>query len=51
VVKRQPGGRRGRPVDPSTGNVLARSPGTATISVLSGGVTGTVTVTVSRRRG
>jgi hypothetical protein len=37
-------------VDPSTGNVLARSPGTATISVLSGGVTGSVTVTVSRRR-
>jgi Bacterial Ig-like domain (group 2) len=35
-------------VDPSTGNVLARSPGTATISVLSGGVTGTVTVTVTR---
>jgi uncharacterized protein YjdB len=37
-------------VDSSTGDVLARSPGTATISVLSGGVTGTVTVTVSRPR-
>ncbi|HTU71929.1 MAG TPA: phosphodiester glycosidase family protein [Trebonia sp.] len=35
-------------VDPSTGQLLARSPGTATISVLSGGVTGTVTVTVTR---
>jgi len=35
-------------VDPSTGQVLARSPGTATISVLAGGVTGTVTVTVTR---
>jgi uncharacterized protein YjdB len=37
-------------VDPSTGNVLARSPGTATIRVLSGGVTGTVTVTVTHQR-
>jgi hypothetical protein len=35
-------------VDPSTGQMFARSPGTATISVLSGGVTGTVTVTVTR---
>ena len=35
-------------VDPSTGQVLARSPGTARISVLSGGVTGTVTVTITR---
>lgn len=35
-------------VNPSTGQVHARSPGTATISVLSGGVTGTVTVTVTR---
>jgi exopolysaccharide biosynthesis protein len=35
-------------VDPSTGEVLARSPGTATISVVSGGVTGTLTVTVTR---
>jgi hypothetical protein len=35
-------------VDPSTGQVHARSRGTATISVLSGGVTGTVTVTVTR---
>jgi Phosphodiester glycosidase/Bacterial Ig-like domain (group 2)/Calcineurin-like phosphoesterase len=35
-------------VDPSTGQLFARSPGTATISVLSGGVTGTVTVTVTR---
>jgi len=35
-------------VDPSTGQVLARGPGTATISVLSGGVTGTATVTVTR---
>jgi hypothetical protein len=35
-------------VDPSTGQLRARSPGTATITVLSGGVTGTVTVTVAR---
>jgi exopolysaccharide biosynthesis protein len=35
-------------VDPSTGQVIARSPGTATISAASGGVTGTVTVTVTR---
>jgi hypothetical protein len=35
-------------VDPSTGQLFARSPGTATITVLSGGVTGTVTVTVTR---
>lgn len=35
-------------VDPSTGRLTARSPGTATISVLSGGVTGTITVTVTR---
>jgi uncharacterized protein YjdB len=35
-------------VNPSTGQVEARSPGTATISVLSGGVTGTVTVTVTQ---
>ena len=35
-------------VDPSTGRLTARSPGTATISVLSGGITGTVTVTVTR---
>jgi len=35
-------------VDQSTGQLVARSPGTATISVLSGGVTGTVTVTVTR---
>jgi hypothetical protein len=35
-------------VDPSTGQVQARSPGTTTISVLSGGLTGTVTVTVTR---
>jgi hypothetical protein len=35
-------------VDPSTGQVTARAPGTATISVLSGGVTGSVTVTVTR---
>ena len=35
-------------VDPSTGQLSARSPGTATITVLSGGVTGTVTVTVTR---
>jgi uncharacterized protein YjdB len=34
-------------VDPATGNVLARAPGTAVITVLSGGVTGTVTVTVT----
>jgi len=35
-------------VNPSTGQVHARSAGTATISVLSGGVTGSVTVTVTR---
>jgi hypothetical protein len=35
-------------VDPRTGVLTARSPGTATISVLSGGVTGSVTVTVSQ---
>ena len=35
-------------VDPTSGQVLVRSPGTATISVLSGGVTGTVTLTVTR---
>ena len=34
-------------VNPSTGLVTARSAGTATISVLSGGVTGTDTVTVT----
>jgi uncharacterized protein YjdB len=34
-------------VDPSTGQISARSPGTATISVLSGGVTGTIKVTVT----
>jgi hypothetical protein len=34
-------------VNPSTGAVTARSAGTATISVLSGGVTGTATVTVA----
>jgi hypothetical protein len=34
-------------VDPDTGQLTARSPGTATISVLSGGVTGSVTITVT----
>lgn len=34
-------------VNPQTGEVYARSPGTATISVLPGGVTGTATITVS----
>jgi hypothetical protein len=34
-------------VDPQTGMLQARSPGTATISVLSGGVTGTLTITVT----
>jgi hypothetical protein len=34
-------------VNPYTGELYARSPGTATISVESGGVTGTVTVTVT----
>jgi uncharacterized protein YjdB len=34
-------------VDPSTGLVTARSAGTVTISVLSGGVTGAVTLTVT----
>ena len=34
-------------VNPRTGALQARSPGTATISVLSGGVTGSVTVTVT----
>jgi Phosphodiester glycosidase/Bacterial Ig-like domain (group 2) len=42
------GNSRVAEVDPSTGQLVARSPGTATISVLSGGVTGTVTVTVTR---
>ncbi|HSZ39398.1 MAG TPA: Ig-like domain-containing protein [Trebonia sp.] len=36
-------------VDPETGELDARSPGTATISVLSGGVTGQVTITVTGR--
>jgi hypothetical protein len=35
-------------VNPATGEVVARSPGTATIGVLSGGVTGTVSVTVTQ---
>jgi uncharacterized protein YjdB len=34
-------------VNPRTGVLRARSPGTATISVLSGGITGSVTVTVT----
>ena len=34
-------------VNPATGMLYARSPGTTTISVLSGGVTGTVTITVT----
>jgi hypothetical protein len=34
-------------VDPQTGQVTAQGAGTATISVLSGGVTGTVTLTVT----
>jgi hypothetical protein len=34
-------------VNPQTGELYGRSPGTATIIVLSGGVTGTVTVTVT----
>jgi exopolysaccharide biosynthesis protein len=34
-------------VNPASGVLYARSPGTATITVLSGGVTGTVTVTVT----
>lgn len=34
-------------VDPDTGQLIARSPGTATITVVSGGVTGTVTITVT----
>jgi len=34
-------------VNPQTGELYARSPGTATISVLSGGVTGTITITVT----
>jgi uncharacterized protein YjdB len=35
-------------VNPETGQVVARSPGTATISVVSGGVTGSVTITVTQ---
>jgi exopolysaccharide biosynthesis protein len=35
-------------VDPSTGQVTAKLPGTAMISVTSGGLTGTVTVTVTK---
>ena len=34
-------------VNPQTGEVYARSAGTATVSVVSGGVTGTVTITVT----
>jgi uncharacterized protein YjdB len=34
-------------VNPETGELYARSPGTATITVLSGGVTSTVTITVT----
>jgi len=34
-------------VNPESGDLSARSPGTATISVLSGGVTGTITITVT----
>ena len=34
-------------VNPQTGVLYARSPGTATITVLSGGVTGTITITVT----
>jgi exopolysaccharide biosynthesis protein len=34
-------------VNPDTGQLIARSPGTATISVQSGGVTGSVTITVT----
>jgi exopolysaccharide biosynthesis protein len=34
-------------VNPQTGKLYARSPGTTTISVTSGGVTGTVTITVT----
>jgi hypothetical protein len=35
-------------VNPDTGQVVAHSPGTATISVVSGGVTGSVTITVTQ---
>jgi uncharacterized protein YjdB len=35
-------------VNPNTGQVVAHSPGTATISVVSGGVTGSVTITVTQ---
>jgi len=34
-------------VDPDTGRVIARSLGTATITAASGGVTGSVTITVT----
>jgi hypothetical protein len=34
-------------VNPRTGELDARSAGTATITVVSGGVTGTITITVS----
>jgi hypothetical protein len=33
-------------IDPQTGELTARSPGTATITVLSGGITGSTTITV-----
>jgi hypothetical protein len=36
-------------VNPQTGELYARSPGTTTITVTSGGVTGTVTITVNPR--
>ncbi|SRR5216683_4905221 len=35
-------------VDPATGRLVARAPGSVTVSVLSGGITGSVTVMVSR---
>jgi hypothetical protein len=38
-------------VDPQTGRVVARSPGTATITVLAGGVTAAAVITVSLRTG
>jgi len=42
------GNARVASVDPDSGVVTGRRPGTATISVTSGGVTASVTVTVSR---
>jgi hypothetical protein len=38
-------------IDPHTGKLTARSPGTATITVLSGGITGSTTITIGAQPG